>query len=93
MNIQELFEKHSDEYLKFERVERKLTRRPDLHAFMVLDNLFPRDSDLVSAAERDEIFLDVEAEEIETLTEAMVIELIRCGVRYDSEFDCLAMFV
>lgn len=49
---------------------------------------------MVSAAEHDEIYLDVSGEELcAVATEADLIYLHRCGVRYDSSTDSLAMFV
>ena len=94
MNIQEFFDKNDDEFLKFDRVENKLSNRPDLCAFMLLDKLMPAARDIVSAAEHDEIFLDVDIETLESVaTEDDLLTLIRCGVMYDSGFDCFAMFV
>lgn len=81
--MDELFEKHNDEYLKFERVENKRSSRPDLHAFLLLDELFPGTRDIVSHASHDEIYLDIDSDDIEKLTEGQVIELLRCGVLYD----------
>ena len=89
-----LFEKHSEEYIKFERVENARSRRADLHAFLLLDELVPGGVDMVCAAEHDEIFLDVEPEELAAAaTEAQIIELIRCGVMLNDEVDSLSMFV
>lgn len=82
-----------NEYLKFDRVEVKLSTRPDIHAFILLNNLFPNNRDIVSGAEHDEIYLDVSSEQIEALTDAQMKELSRCGVRYDSYKGCLCMFV
>lgn len=94
MNLRETIEKHTGEFLKFDRVQNKLSNRPDIHAFLLLEQLVPRDRDMVSAAEHDEIFLDVTPEELEkAATEDQVVELIRCGVRYDNYHDSLAMFV
>jgi hypothetical protein len=94
MNLYETFEKFDDEYIKFERVENKLSSRPDLHAFILLDQLCPHDSDMVSAAEHDEIYLDIDMDKLaEVVTEDQVCDLVRCGVRYDGELDCLCMFV
>jgi len=93
MDAQEKFEKFDDDFCKFDRVENKTSKRPDLHAFMLLDRLFPGDYDIVSAASHDEIWLDVDSDQIENLTEEQVLELTRCGVRYDSSTDCLGMFV
>jgi hypothetical protein len=93
-NLEELFDKHDDEYLNFKRVQPKLSSRPDIHAFIILDKLLPAKSDIISAAEHDEIFLDVDPEELaKVATEEQIVELIRCGVRYDSDTGSLAMFV
>ena len=86
-----LFEKHRAEHLKFERIVAPLNRRPDLHAFILLDRLVPGTSDMVSAAEHDEIFLDVSLEDLAAVVkEESIIDLIRCGVRLSD--DSLAMF-
>lgn len=93
MNLEAEFEKHSDEFLKFERIENKISKRPDLHAFLLLDKLVPGDSDIVGGAEHDEFYLDIEVEDLaEVISPEQVKELVRCGVRYDSQYDCLAMF-
>jgi len=95
MNIYEIYKEHGDEeFLKFERVEHKRSQRPDLHAFLLLDALAPSTFDIVSAAEHDEIFLEVSPDKLgEVATEEQVVELIRCGVRLDTRIDSLAMFV
>jgi hypothetical protein len=86
-----LFEKHGDEYLKFERIIAPLNRRPDLHAFILLDRLVPGRDDMVAAAEHDEIFLDVSLGDlVAVVTEEGIIDLIRCGVRLN--YESLAMF-
>ena len=96
MNLKEIWDKYMHgEFLKFERVHNQLSNRPDIHAFLLLDKLVPRPNrDMVSSAEHDEIWLDVDPEELaEAATEEQIIELIRCGVRFDSQTDSLAMFV
>lgn len=92
-NIQAVFDKFDDEFLKFERVENKRSKRPDLHAFLLLDELVPGTSDMVCAAEHDEFFIEVSPEKLaEVATEDQIRDLVRCGVRYSSEVDSLAMF-
>lgn len=93
MSAEEMFEADSDEFLKFERIPQGERRhaRPDLCAFLYLSEKFPSDFDMVSAAEHDEIFLDIETDQIETLTQDDVTYLLRCGVHYSE--DSLAMFV
>jgi len=88
------YDKHNDELLKFDLVQNKTSNRPDLHAFNLIDRLVPGKGDIVSAAEHDEIWLDVSPEDLaKVATEEQIIELIRCGVRYDRETDSLALFV
>jgi hypothetical protein len=94
MNLSETFDKFDDDYIKFELIENKLSSRPDLHAFILLNQLVPGNRDMVSAAEHDEIYLDVSIDDLaEVITEQQVQELVRCGVRYDDGLDCLCMFV
>lgn len=93
--VEQLWDSANDEFLKFERIpeaERPFSS-PDLCAFALLDKRFPSEEnfDMVSAAEHDEIWLRVEAEQIEQLTRDEVIYLTRCGVRYSD--DSLALFV
>lgn len=41
MDIHERFEAVNDDYINFDRVENKRSERPDLHAWLLLDELFP----------------------------------------------------
>jgi hypothetical protein len=83
----------SDEYLEFSRIIKPRSNRPDLHAFLLLDRLAPGNKDLISAAEHDVFFLDVDMEVLAAnATEDDIRDLIRCGVRYDTDYDCLTMF-
>lgn len=94
MGIHQFFDDHKDEFLKFDRVTDKTSQRPDIHAFRLLDRLVPGNGYMVSAAEHDEIYLAVYVEAlVAAATERQLIELHRCGVRYDSEFDSFCMFV
>lgn len=88
-----LFEKHGEAYLKFDLAGRTGTTRPDLADFILLDQLCPASGDIVSGASHDEIYLNIDVEELaKVINEDQVIELIRCGVRYDDQHDSLCMF-
>lgn len=92
LNLEEVFAKHDGEFLKFDRVANPASKRPDLCAFLLLDQLLPGNTDIVSSASHDEIWLSVDCEELAKVAAAyQIITLIRCGVRYDS--DGLCMFV
>lgn len=93
MSIHERFEKVNDDYLKFGRIKNKMSGRSDLHAFLLLDGLFHGTNDMISATAHDEIYLEIKSDQIEKLTDDQILELVRCGIRHDSEYDCLAMSV
>jgi hypothetical protein len=102
MSERNIFDAFEDEFLKFNRIpeEQRRSPRPDVHAFLLLDSIVPpplnhsgRTSDMVCAAEHDEIFLATDIEALEkNATPAQLCELHRCGVRHDTDTDSLAMF-
>lgn len=99
MNLREVWaskridDAECDDFLKFDRVENKFSKRADLHAFTLLDALVPDSGDIVSAAEHDKIWIGVNLDELEKIiTEDQVVDLIRCGVMLDAANDSLFMF-
>lgn len=93
VDLKAAFEKYEDEYLKFEQVESPLSKRADMHAFMLLDRLVPGTSDMISDSQHDEFFLGTDCEALaEVITDEQVRDLRRCGVMYSGECDCLSMF-
>lgn len=91
MSAKSVFEKYTKEYLKFELVEPKLSKRPDLHAFLVLETLFPSNQAVVAAADHEIIYLAFDEEQLDTLGESELRDLHRCGVSVGS--DGVYMFV
>lgn len=90
----ELFDEYRNEFLRFEKVANPRSRRPDLHAFYLLDSLCPGDGDMVSYATHDEIGLGINLDDfMKVVTKEQVIELIRCGVRLSYDYCRLTMFV
>lgn len=89
-----LFEAHADKYLEFHPyVSQPRSQRPDLHAFLLIDELCPGKTNLISASEHDEFYLAITLDELcEKINETQLIELIACGVRYDRGYDCFCMF-
>jgi len=94
--LYDLFEKHHDEFMKFDRIEHPRSRRADLHAFLLLDELcttYPT-RDMIAAGEHDVIYLAPYLDELAVFaTEGHIIELIRCGVMVEKLYECLFMFV
>lgn len=92
MDLHERFEQFNGEYLKFELVKEKRCERPDLHALLILNDLESAPRYAISDATHDEIWLDFSPEILNMVNDDVIIELIRCGVRYDEEEDSLCMF-
>lgn len=93
--LTDLFEAEDSIYLKFEDIENPRHPRPDICAFLMLHDILGGEgtSDMVSAAEHDQIFLDGSLEALApVITEDQVKDLIRCGVHTDDYGDGLAMF-
>lgn len=89
-----MFAHNEWEFLQFDKVpsERRLSERPDLCAFLLLNKLAPGAHDIIQGAEHDEIWLDVDLDMLTAnATEDDVLTLVRCGVRMSDER--LAMFV
>lgn len=94
--LQDYFENAiDDEFLRFERVQNKRSRRKDIHAFILLDELVPsKGDDIVSCAEHDQIWLDTDVQKLlKVATEEQLIELHRCGVWYSEDVESLSMWV
>jgi hypothetical protein len=92
IDLEKTFNSFDNDFLEFELVENKLHPRADLCAFLLLDKLIPGTADMVSAGEHDEIWLDTDCDKLaEIATEADILTLVRCGVRYGD--GSLAMFV
>ena len=83
-----------EEFLKFKRVAQPLSKRRDLHAFMLLDQLDPESTgDIISASEHDEYWIDIDVDRVmENATEEQLRDIFRCGIRYDNEHECFAAF-
>jgi hypothetical protein len=83
--IEAVFEKYEDDFIRFERIpeSERLHRRPDICAFLKLDQMSPGTTDIVCWAGHDEIAVDVDLERCDALTEADIVYLIRCGCRFD----------
>lgn len=82
-----------DDFLEFGKIENPRHPRADICAFLMLHDLVGGDGDMVSAAEHDEIFLDVDLDDLAAkVTKDQLRDLVRCGVRI-GEYDSLAMFV
>ena len=89
--LEQMFNKFDNDYITAPESEQP----HDLRVFEMLNKLVPGSRDIVSCAEHDEIWLAVSPDELEAagVTEEQVHQLVRWGLRYDSQTDSLAMFV
>ena len=94
LDLHAVFEEFTDDFLKFKRIKEPKHPREDICAFLMLHDLLGGKRDMVSAAEHDEIWLDVDCDELaKKATREFIRDLTRYGVRYDSDTDSLCMFV
>jgi hypothetical protein len=97
MTLEELraaFEELEDEFLKFKRVKNPPTKRHDLCAFMLLDQLLPEGHEMLGAAGHDEVWLNIDPEKLApVITKEQILTLVRCGIRYSDSDSSLCMFV
>lgn len=94
MTLSERFDQYDDEFLEFKRIKNPLSARPDLCAFLILDVFFPGKRDIISGAEHDEIYLEIDCEKFDAVvTDTVLRDLVRCGIRYDKGVDSLCMYV
>jgi len=89
MTVDEMFDRHADEFMKFDRIENKLHPRPDLCAMLYLHERFGGEGDAIDGSSHDIAWLDWDPDQ---LTEEDVIYIRRCGVHLDRATDSLAMF-
>lgn len=103
-----LFEKYKSEYRKFKNIEYPnpgvLCNHPDLHAFIMLNNIISSPSrvaskNLISSVGHDCFYFNIDCEKLVwkistglRKPEDVIIDLIRCGVMYDKENKWLWMF-
>lgn len=95
--LKKRFDKFESESHEFDRIEKKLSRYPDVHAFLLLESILcaSKDSgrDIIAAAEHDQIWLDGDLDELNKLaTDDQIRDLVRCGVWIDEDNDSLSMF-
>lgn len=89
--LEERFDQFDDEYLQFDRIENKRSKKPDVHAFMLLDELVDGNQRLLSEHGDYELYLSPNVEELnKVITDDQILELVRCGIRY-CEYDCLSI--
>ncbi len=88
--LEVLFQAHNDEFLKFDRVGSPRHSRPDLAGFLLLDSILPSGRDMIFGSEHDEYYLDPDPEAVaEVITEAQIIDLLRCGIRFNGSSFCV----
>lgn len=91
--IEEILDKHDDEYLKFERIpiEDRLHENKQLCGLLYVYKLMEDPTKFSLEAGHDVIWV-CHPDWIRELTDEDAIYLQRCGIHYSSEYDCLSMF-
>lgn len=91
LDIQEAFNTAANRGVSRQRYEGELP--DDLAAFIRLNGLVPSKYGIVACAEHDIIYLNTDVDILsEVATQEDINFLDSCGVFYESDNDCLAMF-
>lgn len=93
MELKERFDAMEYRVDGFDSISNKRSNRTDLHAFILLDGLFPGKIDILDWAEYEKIWLSIELKDIETLTDNQIEELVQCGVFYDEDQESLYIYI
>ena len=94
MDLAQVFSEYENEFLEFKRIKNPRHARPDLCAFLMLDDLLPGTEDMIGAGEHDEIWLSVSCNVLANVaTKEFICNLRRCGVWYSEDNNSLSMFV
>jgi hypothetical protein len=90
VTLEERFQQFSDHYREFDRIEAPLSRRPDLHALLLLDEIVPEvDKGILGESTHEFIFLNIDMSAFAyDVTDDQILELVRCGVRIEGGFLC-----
>ena len=92
LTIEEFFEENEGEFLKYDSDFELKDKHPDLFVFNTLSVFVSAPKSVVNYARHEEIFFEPDPELVyNSLDEYTMIQLIRCGLRYDGE--CFCMFV
>lgn len=87
------FAQFDNEYGKFALIQAPLSKRSDVHAFILLDRLVPGSERMIGVSEHDEFYLGVDPDSLNAVaTDEQIRELVRCRVRYDESTSSLCLF-
>lgn len=96
--LENFFQIHHNQFLKSENIKNRKHSRPDLCAFLIFDEIQSRieesksSDNIVTHAEHEIIYLDINPENIlSVITESDILDLIRCGVCFNSDESCFTM--
>jgi hypothetical protein len=93
-NLNERFEALYDKRKSFSDLQNKRHNSPDICAFLLLSELCPAPGcKIIKSLSHDEIFLNTNCHVLDAASDDDILTLISCGVRFDSKFDCLTMWV
>lgn len=93
----ELLDQYADDVESAKHVEpenRKYHKKEDLDVFLLLAKLAPDTNNLIAGADHDVIYFSTDVEELARVaTKKDLLNLVIAGVFYDSDADCMSMFV
>lgn len=89
--VEDWFEEHQyEEMSKFDRIMYKVANRPSVQALWILDLLEPGTQSFMAvyhsrSTDSEYVSVKLSSKAFRNMTEAHVIDLLRCGIYYDGE--------
>jgi hypothetical protein len=91
-DIEEMFKEHDSEFLDYGKHSHLRDVKTQWFIMNMLNNVTPN-RDLIIASSRDYIWFATKPETfMECFNQREIVDMIRCGLMYDSEYECLAIF-
>lgn len=87
MNIEDKFAEFMyTDFGEFDKVVNKRSSCKDIHALLLLESLGLIEGNCaITAIGHDEMYPNVNDEALDTLTDDVILELVRCGVTYNED--------
>ena len=88
------FEKYDDEASQFENVNKKLSQRPDMNGFMLIESILPRamfgEGMIEDTGHDGKIWLGINVHSLaRVITEEIVHDLVCSGIFFDKQEEAL----
>jgi len=89
-----LEENNDSDFCKFEKIKNPLFKQSDLQALFIFNQILPEHGDFICSTNHYGIFFSVSPKDIsKKASKEQILDLLRCGISYDSSRGCFYKFI